>query len=103
MHATAEEAIAETERMFNIYADFCENYLAMPVVKGQKTDKESPPGEATILWVRCTTRRPPRPAPPTTSATVARASRHHLRRNDKFSPTTPSRLPGAAHQTPSAA
>ena len=40
MHATAEEAIAETERMFNIYADFCENYLAMPVVKGRKTDKE---------------------------------------------------------------
>ena len=29
MHATAEEAVAETERMFNIYADFCENYLAM--------------------------------------------------------------------------
>ena len=40
MHATAEEAIAETEQMFNIYADFCENYLAMPVVKGRKTDKE---------------------------------------------------------------
>ena len=40
MHATAEEAIEETERMFNIYADFCENYLAMPVVKGRKTDKE---------------------------------------------------------------
>ena len=40
MHATAEEAVAETERMFNIYADFCENYLAMPVVKGRKTDKE---------------------------------------------------------------
>ena len=40
MHATAEEAMEETLRMFNIYADFCENYLAMPVVKGRKTDKE---------------------------------------------------------------
>ncbi len=40
MHETAEEAIAETERMLNVYADFCENVLAMPVVRGRKTDKE---------------------------------------------------------------
>jgi len=40
MHETAEEAIAETERMLNVYADFCENQLAIPVVKGQKTEKE---------------------------------------------------------------
>ena len=40
MHATAEEAIEETERMLNIYADFCENDLAIPVVRGKKTDKE---------------------------------------------------------------
>lgn len=39
-HATAEEAQAETERMLNVYADFCENYLAIPVVKGRKTEKE---------------------------------------------------------------
>ncbi len=39
-HATAEEAQAETERMLNVYADFCEQYLAIPVVKGRKTDKE---------------------------------------------------------------
>lgn len=39
-HATAEEAQAETERMLNVYADFCEEYLAIPVVKGRKTDKE---------------------------------------------------------------
>ena len=39
-HATAEEAQEETIRMLNVYADFCENYLAIPVVKGQKTDKE---------------------------------------------------------------
>ena len=39
-HATAEEAEEETVRMLNVYADFCENVLAIPVVKGQKTDKE---------------------------------------------------------------
>ncbi len=39
-HATAEEAQEETIRMLNVYADFCEKVLAIPVVKGQKTDKE---------------------------------------------------------------
>ncbi len=39
-HATAEEAQQETIRMLNVYAEFCENVLAIPVVKGQKTDKE---------------------------------------------------------------
>ncbi len=40
VHATAEEAKAETLQMLNIYADFAENCLAIPVIKGQKTDKE---------------------------------------------------------------
>lgn len=40
VHATAEEAWEETERMLNVYADFCKEYLAIPVVKGRKTDKE---------------------------------------------------------------
>ncbi|MCQ2486602.1 MAG: proline--tRNA ligase [Clostridia bacterium] len=40
IHATAEEAIAETEQMLNIYADFCENELAMPVVRGRKTESD---------------------------------------------------------------
>lgn len=40
MHETAEEAIEETERMLNIYADVCEKNFAMPMVKGQKTEKE---------------------------------------------------------------
>lgn len=39
-HATAEEAQEETIRMLNVYAQLCEEYLAIPVVKGQKTDKE---------------------------------------------------------------
>ena len=40
MHATAEEAIEETLRMLNVYADVCENSLAMPVVKGPKTPSD---------------------------------------------------------------
>ncbi len=40
MHATVEDAEAETLRMLDIYADFFENDLAIPVVKGRKTDKE---------------------------------------------------------------
>ena len=40
IHATAEEAEAETIRMLNVYADFAENVLAIPVVKGAKTEKE---------------------------------------------------------------
>lgn len=40
IHATAEEAQEETIRMLNVYSEFCEKYLAMPVVKGVKTAKE---------------------------------------------------------------
>lgn len=39
-HATAEEAEAETLRMLDVYADFFEKELAIPVIKGRKTDKE---------------------------------------------------------------
>jgi len=40
VHATPEEAEAETLQMLNVYAEFCENVLAIPVIKGRKTDKE---------------------------------------------------------------
>lgn len=39
-HATKEEAIAETEQMLDVYADFAENFMALPVVKGVKTPNE---------------------------------------------------------------
>ena len=42
MHETAEEAMAETEQMLRVYADFCEQQLAIPVIRG-KTDKKSLP------------------------------------------------------------
>ncbi len=40
MHETSQEAMEETERMLEVYADFCEQSLAIPVLKGRKTDKE---------------------------------------------------------------
>ena len=40
MHRTAEEAIEETLRMFNVYKTFQEDYLAIPVITGRKTEKE---------------------------------------------------------------
>ena len=39
-HATAEESEAETIKMLNIYADFLRDTLAIPVIKGEKTEKE---------------------------------------------------------------
>jgi prolyl-tRNA synthetase len=39
-HASADEAIIETEKMLDVYADFVENYMAIPVIKGKKTPNE---------------------------------------------------------------
>jgi len=39
-HATADEAVRETEQMLDVYADFAENWMAIPVVKGIKTENE---------------------------------------------------------------
>ena len=53
MHATETEAREETTLMLNIYADFCENYLAMPVTRGRKTDKEKFNGAEETYTVEC--------------------------------------------------
>ncbi len=53
MHATAEEAKEETLRMLNVYADFCEKVLAMPVTRGIKTDKEKFNGAEETYTVEC--------------------------------------------------
>ncbi len=53
MHATEEDAREETMRMLNIYADFMENVLAMPVVRGRKTDKEKFNGAEKTYTVEC--------------------------------------------------
>jgi prolyl-tRNA synthetase len=39
-HATREEAVEETEKMLKVYADFAENYMALPVIKGYKSENE---------------------------------------------------------------
>ncbi len=50
-HATKEEAIEETYRMLDVYADFAENYMAMPVIKGEKTESERFPGAVQTLCI----------------------------------------------------
>ncbi len=39
-HATRKEAIEETEKMINVYSDFAENFMALPVIKGYKSENE---------------------------------------------------------------
>ena len=39
-HATSQEAVEETERMINVYADFAKDHMALPVIKGYKTENE---------------------------------------------------------------
>ncbi len=53
LHATAEEAIQETEQMLEVYADCAEQLLAMPVVKGVKTDKEKFAGAERTYTIEC--------------------------------------------------
>jgi prolyl-tRNA synthetase len=50
-HETEEEAKAETLRMLDVYADFAENFLALPVIKGRKTDAEKFPGADTTYTI----------------------------------------------------
>lgn len=50
-HATAQEALEETRRMLDVYADFAENWMAMPVIKGEKTADERFPGAVTTLSI----------------------------------------------------
>ncbi len=51
VHATSEEAMEETSKMLGVYADFVENYMAVPVIKGEKTAGERFPGAVTTLSI----------------------------------------------------
>jgi prolyl-tRNA synthetase len=51
VHATSQEAIEETERMIDVYADFAENWMAMPVIIGSKTPAERFPGAVETLSI----------------------------------------------------
>jgi prolyl-tRNA synthetase len=53
LHATAEEAVRETEQQLEAYASLCEDFLAMPVVKGLKTDKEKFAGAERTYTIEC--------------------------------------------------
>ena len=53
IHATAEEAQEETQRMLDVYAELCEKWLAMPVIKGKKTEKEKFAGAEDTYSVEC--------------------------------------------------
>ncbi len=53
LHASADEARAETQQMLEIYARFCEDVLAMPVIRGRKTDKEKFKGAEATYTVEC--------------------------------------------------
>ena len=50
-HATQEEALDETRLMLNVYADFAENFMAMPVIRGEKTVGERFPGADMTLCI----------------------------------------------------
>lgn len=50
-HATKEEAEHETRQMLDVYADVCENFLAIPVLKGKKTEKEKFAGAEYTLTI----------------------------------------------------
>ena len=53
LHATEEEARKETLQQLEVYADLCENYLAMPVIRGNKTDKEKFAGAVNTYTIEC--------------------------------------------------
>jgi len=50
-HATAEEAIEETRQMLDVYADFAQNHMAMPVIRGEKAAHERFPGAVSTLTI----------------------------------------------------
>ena len=51
IHETPEEAMEETLRMLDVYADFCRDWLAIPVLKGQKTEKEKFAGAVSTFTI----------------------------------------------------
>lgn len=55
VHASQEEAVVETKRMLEIYAKFCEEYLALPVIRGEKTESERFPGAVNTYTIEAMT------------------------------------------------
>ncbi|HSX10657.1 MAG TPA: proline--tRNA ligase [Chlamydiales bacterium] len=55
VHATKEEAIVETKKMLDVYSDFCHQYLALPVIRGEKTESERFPGAVSTYAIEAMT------------------------------------------------
>jgi prolyl-tRNA synthetase len=55
VHATAEEAMEETRKMLDVYTDFCHQTLALPVIKGEKTESERFPGAVNTFTIEAMT------------------------------------------------
>lgn len=55
VHATEEEAIQETKQMLDVYSDFCHEYLALPVIRGEKTESEKFPGAVNTYTIEAMT------------------------------------------------
>lgn len=53
LHETEAEAREETLHQLEVYADMCENYLAMPVIRGNKTEKEKFAGAVNTYTIEC--------------------------------------------------
>ena len=73
-HADAEEALEETRRMLEVYAEFAEHYAAVPVVKGEKTEGERFAGAEMTLTIEAMMRDNPRAAVGKPATTWARTS-----------------------------
>jgi len=55
VHASKEEAIVETKRMLEVYSDFCHQYLALPVIRGEKSESERFPGAVNTYTIEAMT------------------------------------------------
>ncbi len=55
VHASKEEALVETKRMLEIYSEFCHDYLALPVIRGEKTESERFPGAVNTYTIEAMT------------------------------------------------
>ncbi len=55
VHATKEEALIETKRMLEVYSEFCHQTLALPVIRGEKTESERFPGAVNTYTIEAMT------------------------------------------------
>ena len=71
-HETREEAIAETEQMLRVYETFASDHLALPVITGEKSERERFPGAESSLCIEacCRTAKRSKPRPATSSARI---------------------------------